>query len=56
MKQGMRKATKAGSFKAEAIVEKKNQNTLAHRQKTCSMAHVAFTMRIWMGREFLITR
>jgi hypothetical protein len=45
MKERTRKATKAGSFKAEAIMEKKSQSTLAHRQKTCSMAPIAFTMR-----------
>jgi hypothetical protein len=45
MKEMTRKATKAGSFKEEAIVEKKSQITPAHQQKTCSMAPVTFTMR-----------
>jgi hypothetical protein len=56
MKEGMRKATKAESFKIEAVEEKKNQITQARQQKTCFMAPVAFTTRTWMGREFLITK
>jgi hypothetical protein len=56
MKEGKRKAMKAESFKTEVVEEKKSQNTLARRQKTCFMALVAFTTRTWTEREFLITR
>jgi hypothetical protein len=37
MNEGTRNAVKVGSFKEEAIVEKKSQSTLARRQRTCSL-------------------
>jgi hypothetical protein len=46
MKEEMRKAMKAGSFREKAIVEQRNLNTLAHQWKTCFMVHVASTTHL----------
>jgi hypothetical protein len=46
MKEGMRKATEAGSSKTEAVMKKKSQSTPAHWQKTCSMDPAVSTMHI----------
>jgi hypothetical protein len=42
-KEGMRKATRAGSTKTKTIADEKNQNILAHRRKTCFMDLAAST-------------
>jgi hypothetical protein len=41
---GTRKATKTGNSRQEEIMEQKNQNTLAHRQRTCYTDLVEFIM------------
>jgi hypothetical protein len=43
MREEMRKAMKAGSFREKAIVEQKKISTLAHQRKTCSRVPVAST-------------
>jgi hypothetical protein len=51
MTGGMRKTTKAKSFKQEIIGERRNQGIRVPLQKICCMVLVASIMRTWMGKE-----
>jgi hypothetical protein len=45
MREEMRKAIKAGSFREKEIIEQRNPGTPAHQQKTCFRALVASITR-----------
>jgi hypothetical protein len=45
MREEMRKAMKAGSFREKAIVEQRNPGTPAHQQKKCFRALVTSITR-----------